>query len=139
MLTAENVALLDTVATDVFDFEIRPESLRAFLNDDRHVLFLAVCNDEVVGMASGVEYFHPDKPPQFWINEVGVGRDHRRQGIGRCLVRALIDYATEHGCAYAWLGTDESNVAGQACFGSVRDGEAPERFLLYEWELQPRE
>jgi predicted GNAT family acetyltransferase len=62
-------------------------------------------------MASAVEYFHPDKPPQLWINEVGVALSHRKQGIGRQLVQKLVASAKDRGCIYAWLGTEGSNLS----------------------------
>jgi ribosomal protein S18 acetylase RimI-like enzyme len=87
-------------------------------------------------MASAVEYFHPDKPPQLWINEVGVALSHRKRGIGRQLVQELVASAKDRGCVYAWLGTNTDNVAAQACFSSVPEVETPQPFLLYEWELE---
>jgi len=135
-LQQENTGLLDHIAADVFDEPINNGYLKQFVDDPRHVMYLAVDNNQVVGMASGVEYFHPDKPPQLWINEVGVASSHRCRGIGRQLVQALIDEAEERNCVYAWLGTDNDNIAGNACFGSVPDGEAPQPFLLYEWDLE---
>ncbi|MBT8141271.1 MAG: GNAT family N-acetyltransferase [Gammaproteobacteria bacterium] len=134
-LNQSSVALLDNLAQEVFDHAIQSEYLSAFINDPRHVMFLAIDQETVVGMASAVEYFHPDKPAQLWINEVGVAPSHRRQSIGRRLVQALIAEAEKRGCVYAWLGTDENNLSGKMCFGSVPDGEDPQNFLLYEWEL----
>ena len=99
-------------------------------------MFVAVDESLVVGMASAVEYFHPDKQPQLWINEVGVALTHRRQGIGRRMVQALLEEAEQRGCVFAWLGTDIDNKPAQACFGSVADAEDPQTFFLYEWELQ---
>ncbi|NEQ50910.1 MAG: GNAT family N-acetyltransferase [Leptolyngbya sp. SIO3F4] len=130
-----NKELLNNIAPEVFDYEINSQYLADFLDDPRHIMYLAVDERVVVGMASAVEYFHPDKPPQLWINEIGVTISHRRRGIGRQLVQALVLYAHERGCAYAWLGTDIDNVAAQACFSSVPDVEKPQSFLLYEWEL----
>lgn len=135
-LTDESRDLLRRVAEDVFDEPIQPAFLDAFLACPRHVMFLAVANGEVVGMASGVEYFHPDKPPQLWINEVGVAPAHRRRGVGRALTRALIDEAERRGCSYAWLGTAEDNVAGRACFASVPGAEEPQPFWLFGWDLE---
>ena len=126
-------SLLDHIAPGVFDEAIDPAHLAAFLADPRHLMFLAVDGDVVVGMASAVEYFHPDKPPQLWINEVGVAPTHRRRGIGRDLVLALIQAGRERGCVGAWLGTDADNEAGKACFGSVPGGKSPQPFLLFEW------
>ena len=137
-LNASNVDLLRRIADEVFDHAIDPVSLNRFVDDERHVMVLAVDDRTVVGMASAVEYFHPDKQPQFFINEVGVATTHRRQGIGRSLVQALIEEAKRRGCTFAWLGTDTDNIAGQACFGSVPGAEEPQEFLLYEWNLDPR-
>ena len=99
-------------------------------------MVVAVDNDTVIGMASAVEYFHPDKQPQLWINEVGVAATHRKRGIGRRMVQALLEVANERGCTFAWLGTDIDNEAAQACFGAVPEVEKPQPFLLYEWDLE---
>jgi ribosomal protein S18 acetylase RimI-like enzyme len=136
LLCHENAELLKDIAPEVFDHEINPQYLAAFLGDPRHIMYLALDNKVVVGMASAVEYFHPDKPPQLWINEVGVALNYRKQGIGRQLVQQLVASAKDRGCIYAWLGTDTENVAARACFGSVPEVETPQSFLLYEWELE---
>lgn len=135
-LTSDNASLLEDIADEVFDHPIKPASLDDFLQDPRHVMFVAVDRSQVVGMASGVEYFHPDKSPQFWINEVGVAATHRSRGIGRTLVATMANHARERGCSYAWLGTEADNQPAQRCFGSVPDGEEPQPFLLYEWDLE---
>lgn len=134
-LDPNNMHLLNKSVHDVFDYAIDPLQLAAFVEDPRHLMAVAVENETVVGMASGVECFHPDKQPQLFINEVGVASTHRRQGIGRELVMTLIASAKKRGCTSAWLGTDSDNVAGQACFGSVPGGGEPQPFLLYEWDL----
>jgi ribosomal protein S18 acetylase RimI-like enzyme len=135
LLCHENAELLKDVAPEVFDYEINPQYLAAFLGDPRHIMYLALDNKVVVGMASAIEYFHPDKSPQLWINEVEVTLNYRKQGIGRQLVQKLVASAKDRGCIYAWLGTDTGNVAAQACFSSVPEVEAPQPFLLYEWDL----
>ena len=135
VLEHNNSRLLEKLAADVFDYDIQPQYLSAFLDDPRHVLCFATDDETVVGMASAFEYLHPDKQPQLFINEVGVAPTHRRQGIGRRLVETLLANAKERGCAYAWLGTGIDNTSGQACFGSVQGTGSPEKFLLYEWEL----
>lgn len=136
LLSTANAELLKDIAPEVFDHEINPQYLEAFLGDPRHIMYLAVDNNVVVGMASAVEYFHPDKPPQIWINEVGVALSHRKRGIGRQLVQELVASAKDRSCVYAWLGTSTDNVAAQACFSSVPEVETPQPFLLYEWELE---
>jgi aminoglycoside 6'-N-acetyltransferase I len=135
-LTAGNSSLLESIAPNVFDHAINPVYLDNFLKDPRHVMVLAVEKGVVVGMGSGVEYFHPDKAPQLWINEIGTASSHRSKGIGRALTTALVEMAEARGCIYAWLGTDKTNLAGQACFSKVPDVEPPQDILLYEWDLE---
>jgi aminoglycoside 6'-N-acetyltransferase I len=135
-LSAGNTSLLERIAVNVFDNPIDREQLSKFVSDPRHRMVLALEAGVVVGMASGVEYFHPDKRPQMWINEVGVASTHRRRGIGRALTESLIGEAKSRGCMYAWLGTDRDNDAGQACFGSVPGVESAQSFLLYEWDFE---
>jgi len=135
-LTSETSQLLNNIAPDVFDEDVRSDYLEAFLTCPRHKMLLAVTDGRVVGMASSVEYFHPDKPPQMWINEVGTASTHRRQGIGRRLTQALVEDAQARGCVYAWLGTDEDNSVAQACFDTVPEGEPKQAFFLYEWDLE---
>ena len=136
LLSSENSELLERVGLEVFDNPIDAVQLQTFLDDDRHIMFVAVNNDMVVGMASAVEYFHPDKRPQLWINEVGVASTHRKRGIGRRLVEALLNVANDRGCVFAWLGTEIDNKPAQSCFGSVPAVEEPQPFLLYEWDLE---
>lgn len=131
----DNASVLEVVAEDVFDEAVDPGQLAAFLGDPRHIMFVALRDGVVVGMASAVEYFHPDKPPQLWINEVGVASAHRRRGIARRLVEAQLAEGRSRGCVFAWLGTDLDNLAGNACFGSVNGVEDAQPFNLYEWAL----
>ncbi len=133
LVSSGNKEILDRIAPDVFDNPIDPPQFHAFLDDKRHIMFVAVDKGTVVGMASAVEYFHPDKNPQLWINEIGVASTHRMLGIGRGLVEAPLKEAKARGCVSAWLGTDIDNEPAQACFGSVPEGEPPQPFLLYEW------
>lgn len=135
-LSAGNILVLERIAADVFDNPIDQQQLAKFVSDPRHFMVLALEAGVVVGMASGVEYFHPDKQPQMWINEVGVASTHRRRGIGKALTQWLVCRAKSRGCVYAWLGTDKDNVAGQACFASVPGVESAQPFLLYEWNLE---
>ena len=134
-LSTDNAKLLEDMQHEVFDNAIDPAQLKAFLDDPRHVLFVAIVEGAVVGMASGVEYFHPDKQPQMWINEVGVADEFQRQGIGRELVNTLVTEAKSRGCDCAWLGTETDNDAANACYRNVSGGKPAEPFLLYEWPL----
>src|SRR5687768_6803980 len=74
--------ILDRVARDVFDGAVDPALAREFVADRRHHIVVAIEDNVVVGMVTAVDYIHPDKKPQLWINEVGVAPTHQRRG--RC-------------------------------------------------------
>ena len=71
-----DAAALDRVAEGVFDNAVDPRWTAEFLADSRHHLAVAVDDGRVVGMASAVHHVHPDKPPELWIDEVGVAPTH---------------------------------------------------------------
>lgn len=137
ILGSEDAAVLDHVAADVFDNEIDARWTAEFLADPRHHLAVALDGEVVVGMASGVHYVHPDKPPELWVNEVGVAPTHHRQGIGRRLMEALFAHARELGCREAWLGTEEDNTAARRLYASVGGKEEP--MVVISFRLAPEE
>jgi len=116
-------AVLDHVASDVFDHAVDAALTREFLADPRHHLVVACAGATVVGMATALHYVHPDKPAELWINEVGVASSHRRQGIGTRMLDALLAHARALGCREAWVGTEESNVAARRLYAKARGRE----------------
>jgi len=134
-IDASNAGLLERVAEDVFDGPLEPERIAAFLGDSRHILIVAVEDGQVVGQASGAEYLHPDKPPQFFFNEVGVSPGWSSRGIGRRLSAAIIEAARARGCQSIWLATALDNTPAHRCFEAVPEGEPPQMCRIYAWEL----
>ena len=112
-------SILTNVAAEVFDNPIDAERTREFLEDHRHHIAVAIDDGLVVGFASGVHYIHPDKPPELWINEVGIAPTYRRRGLGKAVLRALFEVGRAHKCTAAWVLTDRSNVAAMALYSSV--------------------
>lgn len=127
-----DAGVLDRVASDVFDNAVDPRWTHEFLADPRHHLAVALLRGQVVGMASAVHYVHPDKPPELWVNEVGVATSHRGQGIGRRLLEALFAHARSLGCSEAWLGTEEGNTAARHLYASVGGREEPMVYVTFD-------
>jgi aminoglycoside 6'-N-acetyltransferase I len=125
--------VLRRVAPDVFDHAIDPRWSRTFFADPRHHLIVALDGDTVVGMITALDYVHPDKAPQLWINEVGVAPSHQRHGVARRLLEAMLAHGRTLGCTEAWLGTEETNTAARRLYEG--SGAAPEAFILYSWPL----
>ena len=128
-------AVLDNVASDVFDFPVDGRWTREFFADSRHHLAVAIHHGRVVGMASGVHYVHPDKAPQLFINEVGVARTHHGQGIGRRLLEALLAHARTLGCTEAWVLTTRDNEAARRLYRAAGGVESDDETVMYDFRL----
>jgi ribosomal protein S18 acetylase RimI-like enzyme len=129
----ENVLM--TVAPAVFDNPIDTELTKEFLEDPRHHIAVAIDDGLVVGFASGVHYIHPDKPPELWVNEVGLAPTHRRRGLGKAVLKALFEVGRAQNCTVAWVLTYRTNVAAMALYASVGgtegvDDSGPSKALL---------
>jgi ribosomal protein S18 acetylase RimI-like enzyme len=133
VLGADDSAVLDRVAEGVFDNAVDPRWAREFFADRRHHLAVALEDGVVVGMVSAIDYVHPDKAPQLWINEVGVATAHRRRGIARQLLLAILEHGRMLGCTEAWLGTEDDNVPARRLYESA--GAVPEPFVLYSFPI----
>jgi ribosomal protein S18 acetylase RimI-like enzyme len=125
-------AVLRNVARDVFDNPLDAHWSAEFLDDSRHHLAVALDDVVVVGMASGVHYLHPDKPPELWINELGVAPSHRGRGIGKALLDALLAHGRTLGCDEAWLLTDMANApARRLCAGAGGEEKEPPVYVAF--------
>lgn len=127
--------VLSQVAAGVFDHPIRADLCEQFLSDPRHHLVVALDSGAVVGMASGIHYVHPDKSPELWVNEVGVAPTHRSQGIGRLLLRSLLDVGRRHGCGEAWVLTNRSNAPAMRLYASCGGSEADHDQVMFTFKL----
>ena len=132
MLSADDAVLLSRVAPGVFDNAIDPRWSAEFLADARHHMAVALDDGYVVGMASAVHYGHPDKPPELWVNEVGVAPSHQQQGLGQQLLRALFARGRELGCTEAWLGTEVDNAAARRLYAAVGGKEEPMVYVTFD-------
>lgn len=137
LLGPHDAPILDNVAPGVFDNAVDARWTAEFLADPRHHLAVALDGARVVGMASGVHYFHPDKAPEFWVNEVGVAPSHQRRGIGRQLLQALLARARDIGSREAWVGTEVTNAAARRLYRAAGGEEVPEPFVIVSFRLKP--
>lgn len=131
ILGRDAAGVLQRLAPGVFDHGIDPRWCRAFFADPRHHLAVALDGDTVVGMVSAVDYVHPDKAPQLWINEVGVAPSHHRRGIARRMLDAMLAHGRALGCTEAWVLTDETNAAARRLYESAGGESSPS--LMYSF------
>jgi ribosomal protein S18 acetylase RimI-like enzyme len=134
-LSKDDLPLLLNVAGDVFDNPIDEAFASEFLNDPRHHIVVGLSGGVIVGFASAVHYVHPDKPPELWINEVGVAPTHQRQGIGKAILKELLQLGRGLGCTSAWVLTDRSNEPASRLYGSTGGQIDPGDTVMYEFEI----
>ena len=130
-----DAGVLQRVAPDVFDGPVDAALAAEFLSDPRHHLVVALESETVVGMASAVHYVHPDKPPELWVNEVGVADSHVRRGVATRLLRALFGVGRGLGCGEAWVLTDESNAPAKRLYGALGGRREEEHLVMYSFHL----
>lgn len=128
-------AILDDIAPGVFDNPVDPALVAQFLGDHRHHLAVAIDGDQVVGFASGVHYVHPDKAAEMWINEVAVAPSHHGRGLGKAVMRTLLEHAKRLGCREAWILTDRTNQAAMRLYASAGGQEAPRDQVMFTFVL----
>ena len=131
LLDRSDASVLERVAPGVFDNAVDGRWTAEFFADGRHHLVVAADGDLIVAMASAVHYVHPDKPPQLWINEVGVAPSHQGRGIGRRLLDRLVQLAGDLGCTEAWVLTDRANIIAQRLYESAGGLTPPDDCIMY--------
>ena len=136
MFTIQTLSLTDLLlhpADGVFDNPVDESYAREFLADPRHHIVVALSEGVVIGFASAVHYIHPDKPPELWINEVGVADAHQGRGVGKAIMNELLRLEKQLGCANAWVLTDRSNEAANRLYKSAGGQIAEGNVVMYEF------
>jgi len=133
-LTSQSAHLLRDA--DVFDGPVAPSQLSAFVEDPHSLLVFASQNSEIVGAAFGTILLHPDKPPAFFLNEVGVNEAWRKKGIATRLTQELMAAAWDHGCGEVWLATETDNDAACGLYRKL-EGQESGDVVIYDW-TKPR-
>jgi ribosomal protein S18 acetylase RimI-like enzyme len=141
VLQSGDEKILLNSAADIFDNPVNPDLAKEFLADSRHHIVVAIDDGQVVGFASAIHYIHPDKPPELWINEVALAPAHRRQGLGKAVLSALLDVGKKLNCSNAWVLTYQNNPAAKALYESLGGTQgadnsgAPNQMLGYQFAL----
>jgi ribosomal protein S18 acetylase RimI-like enzyme len=135
LLQSDEGTALDRVAPGVFDRTVEPRWRAEFFDDPRHHLVVALDEGLVVGFVSAVHYLHPDKPPELWINEVGVTPSHQQLGIGRRLLERMLAHGATLGCAQAWVLTSPTNFAARRLYTATGGTAADDLSMMYEFPL----
>jgi len=132
-LGPDDLEMLLAVPAGLFDNPVLEEQAAAFLADPLHEMIVAMADGQVVGMASGQVMYHPDKPPAFFIAEVGVRDAYQRGGIAARMCAALKEVAKARGCEGIWVATEADNAPARALYRSLDARETPD-IVVYDWD-----
>ena len=134
-LGPEEAHVLDRVREGTFDHPVDPSWAYGFLATRVNEIVVALDQGEVIGFASGTVLMHPDKPFSFFVNEVSVHEDYRRNGIAKRLMQRLMDLAHDRGCEGIWLATEHDNDAARALYRSM-DARETDGIIVYDWNAE---
>ena len=107
------------------------ESLKTLLLDDKSVAFIAVDSNAICGYC-GLNTILDEG----YITNVAVLESYRRQGIGKLLVNALIDFAKENNLAFLTLEVRKSNIPAINLYKNNGFEEVGERKNYYTSPLE---
>ena len=132
-ITPANAHLLEKVAPGTFDHAIDPALLERYLANPANWMCVATKDDLVVSMCMCVIHYHPDKPTELFLDEIGTGDAWRRQGAAQLLIKKVFDRADAEGIEEIWLGTEPDNLPARALYeGTGAKGE-PAIIYYLEW------
>jgi len=118
-LQHDDYNIIKNVAPGLFDHPVDPNLTKELLEDRRHPIPVVIDRGRVIGFAFGVDYLHPDKPPELWINETAVAPTHRRRGLGNAMLHALLEVGRARKCIVAWVLTHRTPAAAVALYSST--------------------
>lgn len=119
LLGPDDAGLLTQVAEDVFDDDIDPALLTAYLADPDHAMAVALENGVVIGQGRAILNRQPDAPAALFLDNLGVAPDHKRRGIATALVKALTQWGHSHGCHSLWVPLETDNAEARAFYASL--------------------
>ena len=117
-ITPGNTALLSHVDPDVFDHEIDPVRVAAYVADPLHAMFVAVVDGLVVGQIRGSVHLQPDRAPDLYIDNLGAAPSHQRRGIASALMKQMLAWGEAQGCTYAWVATETDNEQARGFYAT---------------------
>nr|WP_238361778.1 GNAT family N-acetyltransferase [Actinopolymorpha pittospori] len=90
------------------------EAGRGFAQTPGAPAFVAVAGEEIQGWCWGYHLPRPDASSMLCLHELDVEAAHRRQGIGRDLLRAFIAEGTKLGATKMFLFTGADNAPARS-------------------------
>jgi len=124
-----NTGSLDHVDPEIFDGELEPEKVAAFVATENHLLVVARDAECIIGQIRAMLHLQPDGANQLYIDNLGVAPTHLRRGIASLLLHQVILWGKANGCEGAWVATELDNDAARGLYGKFMT--EPEQKMAY--------
>lgn len=118
-----------------WDMSAADDNLNAYLKDPNCLLLVAEIDGEPVGQIVGYLLQRWDsKRPKLFLYSIDVVASHRRQGIARRLLEALLRIGEDAGSGSVFVITSESNTAAMHLYPVLGGTRINPDDVMFEWE-----
>lgn len=118
--TSADLDAIMAIENSVFETDAWSRDIMAAEVDDRHGYYLvAVRVDDPADLVAYAGLRSPRGEPQADIQTIAVADRARRRGLGRVLMRSLIDEARDRGAVELFLEVRADNPGAQALYGML--------------------
>ncbi|MFE4539081.1 GNAT family N-acetyltransferase [Streptomyces scopuliridis] len=114
---------------------VRIDAIGAFSDAPGALAFVAADETEILGWCWGHHLARPDSSSMLYVHQLEVAEVHRRQGVGRSLLRAFMEAGTKAGATKMFLTTGEENLAARSLYESLGGGLAAQGPTVNYWFL----
>lgn len=105
------------------------------LEDANAVVVVAEDGTELGGWAWGYRVPRPDGRYMFLLYDLEVTEAHRRKGVGRAMLQAMLELAAGLECFEMWLVTEADNHAAIGLYETAGGTRSDRGDVVYSWEL----
>ncbi|NJC34593.1 ribosomal protein S18 acetylase RimI-like enzyme [Sphingomonas jejuensis] len=128
--TMDDLPALAAASADLFDAPVIAARLARYLAAPDHRMLIAILDGAAIGQARGMIQHHPDRDPELYIETLAVAHPHRRRGVARALLHALLGWGASVGCVAAWVGTELDNAPANALYRRLGRAEPVNLYLI---------
>lgn len=101
-----------------YPMESTKEKLAKLISSNRDKIYVAVCGESIVGYVHANDYDTIYMPHMKNIMGIAVDASHKRQGIGRCLLEKVEEWAKETGAEGVRLVSGSTRVEAHSFYRS---------------------
>lgn len=135
-ISSDNLLLLSEAVVRFRDGGGDETDPSSFVDAPCTLAFVAVEAAEVIGWCWGHHLPRPDASPMLYLHQLDVDEAHRRQGIGRSLLRAFLSTGKEAGATRAFLTTAQTNAPARSLYESLGGSPATQGPTVTYWFSQ---